>query len=296
MTAAALSCRGSAWYFWDCFWACSFSYCRPNDHSYPVKVVKPKSELFGGYIFKCADNLLLFKQFLDERFDDYKIVVYIREPISLYCSQIQSWIKRGRIKLDSIPRPKEFNAGNRAAIEQYVDIFGVSAISANKFSKDYLYHEDIIKDFEKKYLPSQINLKSIRPNRAIPGGVLVFMHLLQEEWPRMENGYLSDPWQELRTALRRSSFKEDLPLLEIKDPNILATIMHNNNGDSNWINQTFFDGHKVFSCCSSSKNTLEDVSTMTDTSLKEILSEYLTPEALYSITKALLKYHNQTKS
>ena len=206
------------------------------------------SEFFSK--LESVDEVANFKAFLDDRFEQYQIVAYVREPGSLFCSSLNQFIKSGNSSFREYPTPQTFNSRNRERLQRYVDCFGSERMDVVKFSRDYLYEGDVVRDFLKRAQFSG-SIDVVNGNQSLPGAILATMVTLNRHIPKWVDGQLNPNWSQLRSRLIRlveeDSQLASLPPLRIEKEAWRHLIARNHRDESQWLDDTFFAGKTVFS-------------------------------------------------
>jgi hypothetical protein len=114
------------------------------------KLVISAEMLFG---FK-RKHVAAMKEHLSRFFDDMRIIVYVRDPISWASSNAQRVMKHSPQTLDQVCSPKAIAAGEspiipsyRAGLEPYIEAFGREAVDIRLFDRSRFVGGDLISDF-----------------------------------------------------------------------------------------------------------------------------------------------------
>ncbi|MGM1054156.1 MAG: hypothetical protein ACQEXO_17470 [Pseudomonadota bacterium] len=102
-------------------------------------VILSSDFLFHFSFLEVAD----FRRYLEDKgFNDFKVVVYFREPADYYLSYVQQKIKAAH----SVPSPLNFKAGYRGRLNNWLEVFG-SDVCVRMFDKDFMVDGDVLQDF-----------------------------------------------------------------------------------------------------------------------------------------------------
>lgn len=99
------------------------------------------------YLFRFpAESIYQLKDwFVSLGFTTFKILVYIREPVSAYKSFLQQWL---RMSDDLSPyNPFEWLYEIRSSIESWESVFGREAMIVRPFQASQLYNQSVVADF-----------------------------------------------------------------------------------------------------------------------------------------------------
>lgn len=231
---------------------------------------------------KEIENIKIYLEGLG--FNDFKVIVYIREPSSYYLSVAQQALKTQ----DKIPQPDEFFYAIKRQIENWEAVF--FGITVRCFSKDLLKGGDIVLDFQSVLEDFGFGLKldSMRLNESISAEASQVM----QDFYSGHVGRHSD-LDKYRVArkviakfIRSSSGSGNKPILR---NNIREAIMARFNEEVNWVNDRFqleleVYGESVFvpeNCAVSQfKDVVTDFSTDVYRQLKLLMLEISEDERL----------------
>jgi hypothetical protein len=134
------------------------------------------SEFLGR--FKKQQVLALKSDLDDNGYTDYRVVCYVRDPVSYYRSLLQQKLKASHHP----PNPRNFKYGFREAIENHRAYYGDKVIV--RAYDDALYQGDVVKDFlrlaEKFFKVDYSRVKSISANRSLSAEAIFILHRYRE--------------------------------------------------------------------------------------------------------------------
>jgi tetratricopeptide (TPR) repeat protein len=99
-----------------------------------------------GFSLLEPDEVKLLKDDFDKYFDEVKVIVYVREPVSWLTSYFLQKIKHG-IPLKKITADVLDDFSIRDRIEAFVDLFGNENVIFKRFDNKILHENDIVIDF-----------------------------------------------------------------------------------------------------------------------------------------------------
>lgn len=143
-----------------------------------IKGVIISSEFLGKFE---EPQILSLKKDLDKAgYTDYRIVCYIRNPISYYRSVLQQSLKANHVP----PHPELFRYGVRETIENYRAVFGDNVVVRN--FDDGLYEGDVVQDFVKQleqfFDVAIAGIKSKSENRSLSAEALFILQRYRETY------------------------------------------------------------------------------------------------------------------
>jgi len=147
-----------------------------------IDFLKPNTVILSSeYFFYDLNNeqMEILKQNLFDKFDDVKIVLYIKNPVDYYSSMALQTFKASYITQGPyVPSYKNI-------IQSYSKHFSTDVI---EFSSQNLYQDDIVKDFYSRYVPEiKQNVPCVRMNTTISVESLLILSKYQSIFYRSQN-------------------------------------------------------------------------------------------------------------
>lgn len=190
------------------------------------------SEHFGGVYDKPA---LVAR--LRQRADRLSVVAYVRDPVALYASIIDEYVRLGH-EFAKLPKPGRFRYPMHG-FRGYAPLLTDDALVLRSFRPDDLVGGDVVTDFF--YLLSSFCGREIgaefpraRLNQGMPGAASLWLMSANALGPFL--GDAGTRRQALIKALRADPTLEDLPRLQMTDPEIATAIRVNNCEILDWLN------------------------------------------------------------
>jgi hypothetical protein len=146
------------------------------------------SEFLGRF---GKQQVLALKSDLDDSgYTDYKVVCYVRDPVSYYRSLLQQKLKASHHP----PNPRDFKYGFREAIENHRAYYGDKVLV--RAYDNALYQGDIVRDFlqlaERFFKVDYSRVKSISANRSLSAEAMFILHRYRELY-EFEKDNISTP-------------------------------------------------------------------------------------------------------
>lgn len=166
------------------------------------------SEFLGS--FKKQQIQALKSDLDNSGYTDYKVLCYVRDPVSYYRSMLQQKLKASHHP----PDPRDFKYGFRAAIEKYRAFYGDRVIV--RAYDDKLYRGDVVRDFlrvaEKFFRVDYSQLKSISANRSLSAEAVFILHRYRELYEFEKDNIATPKSSVLLQYLAQLSEAESTPI------------------------------------------------------------------------------------
>lgn len=151
--------------------------------------------------FETSKILLLKKDLEKAGYTHFKIVCYVRNPITYYRSVLQQSLKASHLP----PHPEAFKYGVRETIENYRAVFG-DGVVVRAFD-DSLYENDVVQDFVKEveqfFGVKIVGVESRSRNRSLSAEALFILQRYQELYDVDQNNILTPKSELLLEYLER---------------------------------------------------------------------------------------------
>jgi hypothetical protein len=164
----------------------------------------------------------------------FRILCYVRNPISYYRSALQQSLKASHAP----PHPGQFRYGVRTTIERYRRCFGDENVVARAFDSG-LYEGDVVQDFVKQvenFFGVEISgLKTKGQNYSISAEALFILQRYRELYDFDSENMLTPKSELLREYLERLPASEITPIQ--LNPGVEALIYRRFEDEVNWIRE-----------------------------------------------------------
>lgn len=146
------------------------------------------------YLFDSSSEQVkkIFNYFKGVGFTDIKVVLYLRNPSSLYLSSIQQRLKASY----KFPKPQEFQVKMTQKIERWSRFFGRKNLLVREFSPEELIGGDVVADFSNvlsEYFNIPEALNGVRVNESISAeGMKILQEYRIKHYPINDNVFFSD--------------------------------------------------------------------------------------------------------
>lgn len=131
--------------------------------------------------FKAEEVLRLRKYLEDRGFEDFLIVVYLRDPASFYLSYTQQKLK-GSSKAYS---PFKFKTGYKKHIELWAGVFGKKNIIVREYDKAALHKGSVLKDIEtlvNHFFCISVSLPEVSSNRSLTAEGMAILQKFRNDY------------------------------------------------------------------------------------------------------------------
>lgn len=184
---------------------------------------------------------------LSRNFEEVQCIVYLRDPVSFYTSQLDQLL-RGGSRLRDLPGPDKYNFHHVQNIIRFKEAFGEHNVRVRPFSRDRLVDRDVVADFEHTMaaiVGSPVALTRPPPtNESTPGIVAAWCAAAnaQAAWEKIDY-----PRRKLLIdAVRTMPTLEGAPRLSLKGTSLEQIILHRSRNNCRVANDRFFGGEQVF--------------------------------------------------
>jgi len=129
------------------------------------------------------------KEFLDRFFDDYLILMYVRDPRSYFISSFQQMLKHSDVSFENFSFRKPNKLYTRRLVP-YINVFGRDKIVVRPFSQAAFKNGDLIDDFFDSvglHIDTS-KLHKIRTNESLGYNTTVLLSELNKRYPGFING------------------------------------------------------------------------------------------------------------
>jgi len=129
------------------------------------------------------------KAFLDQFFDDYLILIYVREPRSFYVSVIQQMFKHTDVSFDNFSFRKPDQLFTRR-LPPYLNVFGRERVVVRPFNRKAFKNGDLIDDFFDSVGIDidTSHIQRIYANESLGYNTTVLLSELNKRYPGFING------------------------------------------------------------------------------------------------------------
>lgn len=134
----------------------------------------------------------IFKYFKGAGFTEIKVVLYLRNPASLYLSSVQQRLKASY----EFPNPQEFQVKMTQKIERWSKSFGRENLLVREFSPQKLIGGDAVADFSNvlsECFNISVTLNGVRVNESISAeGMKILQEYRIKHYPIKDNVFFPD--------------------------------------------------------------------------------------------------------
>jgi len=200
--------------------------------------------LSSEYLFRMpTESILALREwFVGLGFNSFRILVYIREPVSAYKSFLQQWL---RMSDDLVPyHPTEWSYDFRSSISAWESVFGADSLIVRPFDSVTLYKNSVVADFyhqaSKVFQQSLSGPEPPSVNESLSAEALIVMQqLLSTVSPdrRMASDWIAIASKFLRLLRSQQDLLPCTPL-ELK-PWVARLILRRHDEDMRWLSERF---------------------------------------------------------
>jgi len=129
------------------------------------------------------------KAFLDQFFDDYLILMYVREPLSFYVSSFQQMLKHSDLSFENLSFRKPNQLYTRR-LPPYLNVFGRDKVVVRPFNQASFKNGDLIDDFFDSiglHIDTS-QLQKIKANESLGYNTTVLLSELNKRYPGFVDG------------------------------------------------------------------------------------------------------------
>lgn len=168
------------------------------------------------------DKIDQFRDFLQRMFHKTVIIVYKRDSVSGYLSELNERMKQGT-SLSNLPFPKSYVIHQEQVIQRFVRCFGEDAIRHQAYVVQRFVNQDIVQDFYHQFLlkddakqrAENFSIPTTkRANVGLPIQAAIILSLLSEVVPPILSSGSNPQWRFLQNAVS-SHFNQE-PLITSK--------------------------------------------------------------------------------
>ncbi len=121
------------------------------------------------FLFPAPENEILeMKDYIEDIFDDYEVVAYIRSPAEMFSSWLNEAVKHGEMKIDE-GLENLYPTKSLEYFYNYVKCFEKKFMNVRKFDLSMFNSGSVVKDFTSIFLPKEIieNLEEVKSNLSL---------------------------------------------------------------------------------------------------------------------------------
>lgn len=224
---------------------------------------------------------------LDAIFDDYEIIVYLRDAVGQYTSHTDQRIRGGGAKFQDLDSPMEYEFYAYSTFDKMYKHVGADRVHARNFDRSNLLNGDAVQDFfgvistlVGRELPELI--LPARSNESLCGAATVWLMTQNETYAPAAPMYLEKRRRLIR-RLREDEVLKKLPKLKLDHPDLRHALEYNAREKCAWYNENLLEGQQRLPIqptppAPMSKEQSREM-------LLEWLTSYLTEEATHMVVK-----------
>lgn len=171
------------------------SFKKDFEHDFSKSVLSATNLLLSSefmFEFKVEEMLRLKKYLGNRGFENFLIVVYLRDPASFYLSYTQQKLK-GSSKAYS---PFKFQTGYKKHLERWASVFGKKNIIVREYDKASLHKGSVLKDIEtliNHFFEISVSLPEVSSNRSLTAeGMAILQKFRNDYLQEHENRFTAE--------------------------------------------------------------------------------------------------------
>lgn len=262
-----------------------------------VKSDRPRITLLSSEQFLNMPDLGFFLERLAKTFSEIHAVAYVRDPVSMFQSNLDQRIRAGA-RLRDLFSPWELANPMwiASSLDRYLSILGHDHFHVRCFDKSNLKDGDVIADYFG--LVSRIVAEEIAPpeqsfhvNESLAGAATAWLLIVNETMANAEKQLdakvLKKRRDELLQVIRETKELQALPRLRLDEPLVEAFLRHQTAEGCKHINRTFLKGQTQLGVGDRLANppTPEELRRRT----RRWIMSYLTPDLLELLSSRMLR-------
>lgn len=230
---------------------------------------------------------------LQKSFDKITGILYFRDPVDLYISELNQRIRHG-LRFRHAPTPVQYKYRHLEFAEWFTSLAGRDALVTRNFDRANLKDENVVSDFFdiiEKTCRVNIDFKipSAPVNPSLTGAATTWMFSFNEILDRRIkkiNKDVLDRRSDVIKKLRHSETVSKHEKLRLTDPELQAVIRQNAAADMKIINEKYLQGQVPLNI--GNHQPVELTQEQARDRMREWLLGYMTPEAVSDVTRELL--------
>lgn len=263
-----------------------------------LRTHRPHTTILSSEHFADVRQLDQMLERLRGLFNEIRVIAYIRDPASHYCSLIDQRL-RGGFSLHELPAPWHYEAPGHYRVERYLERLGSENLAIRPFNRSRMIGNDVVTDFFAT-LGARFGLEAppleqvpLR-NNSLAGASAAWLATMNETFVRMPSqGGGGDTDREtiarrlnIVNELRNDPALARLPRLALPDAAIADTIRYNARETLSWYNTHFLHGDDALSTGAEPAATPSPEEAQVW--LRDWVLSYLTPEAVPLVSRCIL--------
>lgn len=257
----------------------------------------PRLTLLSSEHFLNLPDPRAFLERLGRNFSDIHAIAYVRDPVSMFQSNIDQRIRSGA-RICDLFSAWELNNPMwvAAALDRYLDVLGHDRLHVRAFERSNLTGADVVVDYfarvsEISGLKVAPPEKPVRDNEsfgaAATAWLLIANEMMLDKGRQLDTAPLVAKRKDLIHRIRESRTLRDLPKLKLDDPVITAFVRHQTSDGCRHINDTYLRGQVPLG----TGERLSDVPEPEELRRRTLawVMSYLTPESLALLTSELVR-------
>lgn len=156
-----------------------------------------------------TEEIRRLKCLLDRWFDEFEVIVYFRRQDRMAASLYSTMMKFGGTRDTIFPklRPTEvpYYYDFAEMAQNWIDVFGATAISARLFQRGQLHNDDVVEDFCKLTGIVASTLKpATRVNESLSDSAMEFLRIFNSHCPGFTDGAVNELRQDVVHILEKN--------------------------------------------------------------------------------------------
>ncbi|MEP3295235.1 MAG: hypothetical protein ABJO27_01885 [Pseudoruegeria sp.] len=257
-----------------------------------VQQHRPPLTLISSEFFFRMENPKRLLNRLRKTFDKITLLAYVRDPLDLYASATDQFIRSG-VRFQDLQSPQSFVYAAGTQLRQFASLVDPKDIVVRNFSRSNLMNNDILDDFcnavsEISGKPLLLQQRPHTKNESLSGAASAWLLTANETFvstTKADDRHILERRSDVIRRLRDAELLKDYPKLKLTEPSLRAHLAHNAAADCEWINNTFLKG-QIPLLTDRPQNTrpAED----SRVAMHDWIFSYLTPEAINDIITSLV--------
>lgn len=255
-----------------------------------VRARRPELTLISSEFLFGMPQPKAFVDALRSLFSRITLVLYVRDPVSQYVSQLDQQI-RGGARFQDLQSPLHFKYYGYSCVTDYAEILGTDNIVVRNFERSNLLGGDVVTDFfdvagRLAGRPAKLERIPSRANESLVAAASIWLMTVNEAYDRFGKNAPSTVKRrrELIDRFRQSADLGHLPKLKMTDEVLIALIRNNAREVCTWYNDTFLQGQMLLQVAP--LETAPPSEGEVRARMRDWLFGYLTPESLAPVLRA----------
>ena len=247
---------------------------------------EPYALLSSEHFFNMHDPMG-FLDALDEIFDDYTLILYLRDPVDHFTSHQDQQI-RGGVKFSALASPVSYTHYNFTSLPEMLPRLGMQRLIARNFDRRNLVDGDVVADLAsiietivgKKI---EISVTPPRTNESLCGAATAWLLGQNEVYVGNAPRHV-ELRRRMIQRLRSSEALKTLPKLKLEHDGFRQILRYQAREKLEWYNRELIDGQVPFDLGSRPESPPDEHEARIW--MRDWIFSYVTPEAFQSVVRA----------